>query len=114
VRRAPLKDWGILAAEAGGFKRQCDCFVTKRLAAHELALKEVTNQLHFEQCLWGSKFPRRSIWKKESFTQRHQGNTKGTKKFLVPSGLPWCLCVRQLLRIDHSQIQVDRKKQSKS
>src|SRR5215510_6883956 len=39
------KDLGILAAEPGCFKRQCDCFVTKRLAAQWFALKEVTNQL---------------------------------------------------------------------
>jgi hypothetical protein len=32
VRRAPLKDFGILAAENARFNWQCDCFVTKRAA----------------------------------------------------------------------------------
>lgn len=31
VRRAPLKDLGIVAVGARWFKRQCDCFVTKRV-----------------------------------------------------------------------------------
>jgi len=51
------KTFGILATEPGGYKRQCDCFVTKRLSHEPFALKEVTNQLHrserLKQCLWG-------------------------------------------------------------
>jgi len=38
------KTFGILATEPGGYKRQCDCFVTKRLSHEPFALKEVTNQ----------------------------------------------------------------------
>jgi len=44
VRGAPLKTFGILAAEIVSFNTQCDCFVTKRLANARFALKEVTNQ----------------------------------------------------------------------
>ena len=37
------KTFGILAAEILSHNQQCDCFVTKRQANQELALKEVTN-----------------------------------------------------------------------
>jgi hypothetical protein len=47
------KDWGILAAESECFKRQCDCFVTKRLARQQLALKEVTDQLQGSNSVYG-------------------------------------------------------------
>ena len=43
VRRAPLKDRGILAAGERWFNKQCDCFVTKQHAACSGELKEVTN-----------------------------------------------------------------------
>ena len=39
------KTFGTLSVERWGFKRQCDCFVTKRLTDEAFALKEVTNQL---------------------------------------------------------------------
>ena len=42
MRRAPLKDLGIVAVEASWFKRQCDCFVTKRLSKIISELKEFT------------------------------------------------------------------------
>jgi len=71
------KTFGILAAETGGYKRQCDCFVTKRLTDEPFALKEVTNQLHrserLKQCLWGqsgiSIAQVRSIWKNRLTTK---------------------------------------------
>jgi len=47
------KDLGILAAAPGCFKRQCDCFVTKRLASQWFALKEVTNQLRRSNSVYG-------------------------------------------------------------
>jgi hypothetical protein len=51
------KTFGTLAVEPWSFKRQCDCFVTKRLTDELFALKEVTNQLRhsrrIKQCLWG-------------------------------------------------------------
>jgi hypothetical protein len=42
VRRAPLKDSGILTAAMGRFNKQCDCFVTKRRAGTCCDLKEFT------------------------------------------------------------------------
>jgi len=47
------KDLGILAAQLRCFKRQCDCFVTKRLAGQWFALKEVTNQLRRSNSVYG-------------------------------------------------------------
>src|SRR5215212_4657234 len=45
VRRAPLKDLGILAAETPCFNTQCDCFVTKRFVEAYSERKGVTNEL---------------------------------------------------------------------
>jgi len=47
------KDLGILAAEHGCFKRQCDCFVTTRLPGQWFALKEVTNPLRRSNSVYG-------------------------------------------------------------
>jgi len=52
---APLKARGSLAAGQKWFKRQCDCFVTKRFAGQGFAPKGVTNSLQA-----------RSSWKKAS------------------------------------------------
>jgi hypothetical protein len=61
------KDLGILAAETECFKRQCDCFVTKRLTVQWFALKGVTNQLRVQTLFMGRtrriRIESRSIWK---------------------------------------------------
>jgi hypothetical protein len=71
------KDLGILAAVSRCFKRQCDCFVTKRLAAQWFALKEVTNQLQRSNSVYREKranSDRGSVNLIEEFlTQRRDG-----------------------------------------
>jgi hypothetical protein len=67
------KDWGILAAQAERFKRQCDCFVTTRLAGQRLALKEVTNQLRLGTVFIGVKVAEAVKMKEELLTQRRGG-----------------------------------------
>jgi hypothetical protein len=47
------KDLSILAAQLRWFKRQCDCFVTKRLAGQWFALKEVTKKLRRSNSVYG-------------------------------------------------------------
>jgi len=87
VRRAPLKDLGILAAEAGWFKQQCDCFVTKRRVRTSCELKEFTNRLRT-----------RSIWLPQRGTSCTDCTNKGL--WLGPnSSLHAVLCPWWLLNL---------------
>jgi len=70
------KDLGILAAETECFKRQCDCFVTKRLTGQWFALKEVTNQLRCSNNVYGEK---RAIWDRDPVNMKEKTFTQWRK-----------------------------------